>query len=47
MHETQDGSVHDDADVTIDTTTMSPEEAANEFIIELEKLGYIDVNGER
>ncbi len=37
----------DDADVVIDTTDISPEEAANEIIIELERLGYIDVNGER
>jgi len=33
--------------VVIDTTDISPEEAANEIIIELERLGYIDVNGER
>ncbi|NOY56955.1 MAG: bifunctional sulfate adenylyltransferase/adenylylsulfate kinase [Actinobacteria bacterium] len=35
------------ADVVIDTSTMSPEEAANQIIIELEKLGYVDVNGDR
>ncbi|NIA24045.1 MAG: bifunctional sulfate adenylyltransferase/adenylylsulfate kinase [Gammaproteobacteria bacterium] len=37
----------DDADVVIDAATMSPEEAANQIIIELEKLGYVDVNGDR
>ncbi|MFQ5524330.1 MAG: bifunctional sulfate adenylyltransferase/adenylylsulfate kinase [Acidimicrobiia bacterium] len=36
----------DDADLVIDTTDMSPEEAANEIILELERLGYVDVNGE-
>ncbi len=39
--------VPDDADVTIDTTVMSPEEAANEIVLALERAGYIDVNGER
>jgi len=34
-----------EADVVIDTTDTSPEEAANQIILTLEKLGYIDANG--
>jgi sulfate adenylyltransferase len=33
-----------DADVVIDTTETSPEEAANQVIIALERLGYLDGN---
>jgi sulfate adenylyltransferase len=35
----------DDADVVIDTSETSPEEAANEIIIALERLGYVAANG--
>jgi len=31
-----------DADIAIDTTDTSPEEAANQIIVELERLGYLD-----
>jgi sulfate adenylyltransferase len=33
-----------DADVVIDTTETSPEEAANHVIIALERLGYLNGN---
>jgi len=36
----------ENADVVIDTTTASPEEAANQIMLALEKLGYIDANGQ-
>ncbi len=36
-----------DADVVIDTTDVSPEEAANAIILHLESLGYIEANGNR
>ncbi len=31
-----------DADLTIDTTDVSPEEAANMIMLHLERIGYID-----
>jgi sulfate adenylyltransferase len=36
-----------DAEVTIDTTDISPEEAANAIVLHLESLGYIEGNGDR
>lgn len=36
-----------DAEVTIDTTDMSPEEAANAIVLHLESQGYIEGNGDR
>jgi sulfate adenylyltransferase len=36
----------DDAGVVIDTSLMSPEEAAQEIFLHLERQGYIGVNGE-
>ena len=33
-----------DADVSIDTTEMSPEEAANQIMLHLERQGYIGVS---
>ena len=38
--------VPDDAEVAIDTTDMTPEEAAQEVILHLEREGYIGVNAE-
>jgi sulfate adenylyltransferase len=35
-----------DAEVVIDTTSLSPEEAAQEVFLHLEKEGFIGVNGE-
>jgi sulfate adenylyltransferase len=35
-----------DAEVVIDTNLMSPEEAAQEVFLYLERQGYVDVNGE-
>ncbi len=35
----------DDAEVVIDTTELSPEEAANEILLHLERQGYIGPNG--
>jgi len=34
-----------DADVVLDTTEMSPGEAAQEILIHLEREGYVGVNG--
>jgi sulfate adenylyltransferase len=34
-----------DAEVTLDTTELSPEEAAQEVILHLEREGFIGVNG--
>jgi sulfate adenylyltransferase len=34
-----------DAELVIDTTDLAPDEAANQIILHLEKLGYIAVNG--
>jgi sulfate adenylyltransferase len=36
----------DDAAVVLDTTNMTPEEAAQEIILHLESEGYIGANGE-
>ncbi|MDR9450814.1 MAG: bifunctional sulfate adenylyltransferase/adenylylsulfate kinase [Acidimicrobiia bacterium] len=36
-----------DADVVIDTTDMSPEEAANAIVLHLESQGYVEGNGYR
>ncbi len=36
----------EDAEVVIDTTDMTPEEAAQEIILHLEREGYIGVNGD-
>ena len=38
--------VPDDAEVVIDTTDMTPEEAAQETILHLEREGYIGANAE-
>jgi sulfate adenylyltransferase len=35
-----------DAEVVIDTTELSPDEAAQEIILHLEQQGFIGVNGE-
>jgi sulfate adenylyltransferase len=35
-----------DADIVVDTTDLTPEEAAQEVILHLEREGYIGVNGE-
>jgi sulfate adenylyltransferase len=37
----------DDADMAIDTSDLTPAEAAQEVILHLEREGYISVNGER
>ena len=37
--------VPDDADVVIDTTNVTPEEAAQQVILYLERQGYVGVNG--
>jgi sulfate adenylyltransferase len=34
-----------DAEVVIDTTDLSPEEAAQEILLHLEREGFIGVNG--
>jgi sulfate adenylyltransferase len=36
--------VPDDAEVVLDTTDLTPEEAAQEVILYLERKGYIGVN---
>ena len=36
-----------DADIHLDTSDLTPEEAAHQVILHLEKEGYIGVNGER
>jgi len=35
-----------DAEVVIDTTDLSPEEAAQEIFLHLERQGFVGVNGE-
>ena len=37
--------VPDDADVTIDTTQLTPEEAAQQIILHLESEGYVGAEG--
>jgi sulfate adenylyltransferase len=34
-----------DAEVTVDTTELSPEEAAQEIILHLEREGFVGING--
>jgi len=36
-----------DAEVVIDTSRMTPEKAAQEIFLHLERQGYVGVNGER
>jgi sulfate adenylyltransferase len=35
----------DDADVVIDTTKLSPEQAAQQILLHLEREGYVGING--
>jgi hypothetical protein len=37
--------VPSDAEVTIDTAELSPEEAAQEIILHLEREGFVGING--
>jgi adenylylsulfate kinase-like enzyme len=39
--------VPEDADVTIDTTHVTPEEAAQQIILHLESEGYVGAEGAR